>query len=232
MKTARRQAREIALQALYAGRLSGSDPVEQARSLEGFDKTDASFVNALASVYAIAPRICSGSSPASRSRVRPAFANRAGDPLHRRLRARRAPPRRRSRWCSTRRSSWERASARPTAIASSTAFWRRLRRRCARTKWRARERSPERIRDHPRFFERPPKHAVLGVGDDCALLAARAGFEIAVTTDMLIEGRHFPPGADARALGHKALAVSLSDLAGDGCLPALGDARHCLACGG
>src|SRR5256712_1121189 len=49
MKTARRQAREIALQALYAWQLSGSDPVEQARSLEGFDKTDASFVNALAS---------------------------------------------------------------------------------------------------------------------------------------------------------------------------------------
>jgi len=60
---------------------------------------------------------------------------------------------------------------------------------------------------------------VRGVGDDCALLAARAGFEIAVTTDMLIEGRHFRPGADARALGHKGLAVSLSDLAATGALP-------------
>jgi thiamine-monophosphate kinase len=60
---------------------------------------------------------------------------------------------------------------------------------------------------------------VLGVGDDCALLAARAGFEIAVTTDMLIEGRHFLAGADARALGHKALAVSLSDLAATGASP-------------
>jgi thiamine-monophosphate kinase len=60
---------------------------------------------------------------------------------------------------------------------------------------------------------------VLGVGDDCALLAARAGFEIAVTTDMLIEGRHFRPGADARALGHKALAVNLSDLAAAGAFP-------------
>ena len=49
MKTARRQAREIALQALYAWQLSGSDPVEQARSLEGFDKADSSFVKALAS---------------------------------------------------------------------------------------------------------------------------------------------------------------------------------------
>ena len=49
MKSARRQAREIALQALYAWQLSGSDPVEQARSLEGFDKADSSFVKALAS---------------------------------------------------------------------------------------------------------------------------------------------------------------------------------------
>ena len=60
---------------------------------------------------------------------------------------------------------------------------------------------------------------MLGVGDDCALLAARAGFEIAVTTDMLIEGRHFLAGAEARALGHKALAASLSDLAATGAFP-------------
>ena len=48
MKSARRQAREIALQALYAWQLSGSDPLEQARSLEGFGQTDSSFVSALA----------------------------------------------------------------------------------------------------------------------------------------------------------------------------------------
>ena len=47
MKTARRQAREIALQALYAWQLSGDDPLEQARSIEGFDKTDARFVENL-----------------------------------------------------------------------------------------------------------------------------------------------------------------------------------------
>ena len=46
-KTARRQAREIALQALYAWQLSGGDPLDEARSLEGFDKTDARFVEAL-----------------------------------------------------------------------------------------------------------------------------------------------------------------------------------------
>jgi transcription antitermination protein NusB len=47
MKTARRQAREIALQALYAWQLSGDDPLEQARSIEGFEKTDARFVENL-----------------------------------------------------------------------------------------------------------------------------------------------------------------------------------------
>jgi transcription antitermination protein NusB len=47
MKTARRHAREIALQALYAWQLSGDDPLAQARTLEGFDKTDARFVESL-----------------------------------------------------------------------------------------------------------------------------------------------------------------------------------------
>jgi N utilization substance protein B len=47
MKTGRRQAREIALQALYAWQLSGDDPLAQARTIEGFDKTDARFVEAL-----------------------------------------------------------------------------------------------------------------------------------------------------------------------------------------
>ena len=60
---------------------------------------------------------------------------------------------------------------------------------------------------------------MLGVGDDCALLRPDAGLELAVTTDMLVEGRHFLPGADARALGHKALAVNLSDLAAMGAAP-------------
>jgi len=57
------------------------------------------------------------------------------------------------------------------------------------------------------------------VGDDCALLRPDPGLELAVTTDMLIEGRHFLPGAEPRALGHKALAVNLSDLAAMGAAP-------------
>jgi thiamine-monophosphate kinase len=57
------------------------------------------------------------------------------------------------------------------------------------------------------------------VGDDCAVLRADPGLEVAVTTDMLVEGRHFLPGADAFSLGHKALAVNLSDLAAMGAAP-------------
>ena len=70
-----------------------------------------------------------------------------------------------------------------------------------------------------RYFDRAPRHALLGVGDDCALLRPDAGFDLAVTTDMLVEGRHFLPGAQPRALGHKALAVNLSDLAAMGATP-------------
>lgn len=71
-----------------------------------------------------------------------------------------------------------------------------------------------------RYFTRPVRRAALGVGDDCALLAAPAANEqIAISSDMLVEGRHFLPGADPAALGHKALAVNLSDLAAVGARP-------------
>jgi thiamine-monophosphate kinase len=70
-----------------------------------------------------------------------------------------------------------------------------------------------------RYFARPVKRALLGVGDDCALIAPQAGTVLAVSTDMLVEGRHFIAGADAAALGHKALAVNLSDLAAMGAAP-------------
>lgn len=61
---------------------------------------------------------------------------------------------------------------------------------------------------------------VLGVGDDCALLVPPAGRQLAVSIDTLVEGRHFVPGADPEALGHKCLAVNLSDLAAMGAEPA------------
>jgi len=70
-----------------------------------------------------------------------------------------------------------------------------------------------------RHFTRPVRRAALGVGDDCALLAPRPGMQLAVTSDMLLEGRHFFPDVDPEALGHKALAVNLSDLAACGAEP-------------
>ncbi len=72
-----------------------------------------------------------------------------------------------------------------------------------------------------RWFTRAPRHpgVILGVGDDGALLAPEAGRELAVTTDALVAGVHFFPDADPEALGHKALAVNLSDLAAMGAEP-------------
>jgi thiamine-monophosphate kinase len=70
-----------------------------------------------------------------------------------------------------------------------------------------------------RYFTRPVKRALLGAGDDCALIAPEAGAAFAISTDMLVEGRHFLAGADAAKLGHKALAVNLSDLAAMGAAP-------------
>lgn len=61
---------------------------------------------------------------------------------------------------------------------------------------------------------------ILGVGDDCALLRSPTGMEIAVTSDTLVEGVHFASGTDPEALGHKSLAVNLSDLAAMGAEPA------------
>jgi thiamine-monophosphate kinase len=70
-----------------------------------------------------------------------------------------------------------------------------------------------------RYFTRPAKHASLGVGDDCALLQPAPGMQLAISSDMLVEGRHFFRGADPFSLGHKALAVNLSDLAACGARP-------------
>ena len=67
-----------------------------------------------------------------------------------------------------------------------------------------------------RFFSRPAPSALLGVGDDCALVKPRQGMVLAVSTDMLVEGTHFLPGTDPGRLGHKTLAVNLSDLAAMG----------------
>ena len=70
-----------------------------------------------------------------------------------------------------------------------------------------------------KYFKRPPRRAVLGVGDDGALLQPRAGMQWVVSTDLLVEGRHFLSTVSPENLGHKALAVNLSDLAAMGAEP-------------
>ena len=70
-----------------------------------------------------------------------------------------------------------------------------------------------------RYFTRAPRHAVLGVGDDCALLQPQPGMQWAVSCDMLVDGRHFLSTTPPARLGHKALAVNLSDLAACGAKP-------------
>ena len=72
-----------------------------------------------------------------------------------------------------------------------------------------------------RFFRRRPRNADvrIGIGDDAAVLAPAPGMEYVVSVDMLVEGRHFAAGADPALLGHKTLAVNLSDLAAMGALP-------------
>ena len=70
-----------------------------------------------------------------------------------------------------------------------------------------------------RYFTRRTQNAILGVGDDAALLRVAEGMELAVSTDMLVSGTHFFPDTDPFLLGHKALAVNLSDLAAMGAVP-------------
>jgi thiamine-monophosphate kinase len=80
-----------------------------------------------------------------------------------------------------------------------------------------------------RYFKAPARamrpndgvanHIALGIGDDCALLQPTAGMQLAISSDMLVEGRHFFADVDPFTLGHKALAVNLSDLAACGAKP-------------
>ena len=70
-----------------------------------------------------------------------------------------------------------------------------------------------------RYFTRATPSVELGVGDDAALLRVGSGMELAVSTDMLVSGTHFLPDADPFLLGHKTLAVNISDLAAMGAQP-------------
>ena len=70
-----------------------------------------------------------------------------------------------------------------------------------------------------RYFTRKPRHAAVGVGDDCAIINPSPGMQLAISSDMLVEGRHFFSNVSPYSLGHKALAVNLSDLAACGATP-------------
>lgn len=70
-----------------------------------------------------------------------------------------------------------------------------------------------------RYFKRPALRADVGVGDDCAVWTPRLGHQLAFSADMLVEGRHFLSTVNPHHLGHKSLAVNLSDLAACGATP-------------
>ncbi len=61
---------------------------------------------------------------------------------------------------------------------------------------------------------------LLGIGDDAALLRVPVGSDLVAAVDTIVAGRHFLFEADARCIGHRALAVNLSDLAAMGACPA------------
>ena len=73
------------------------------------------------------------------------------------------------------------------------------------------------------YFARQPvqrEDVVIGIGDDAAVTVPRSGKDLVCTTDMLVQGVHFPESTDPHAVGFKALAVNLSDLAAMGAQPA------------
>ena len=70
-----------------------------------------------------------------------------------------------------------------------------------------------------KYFTRPTPKVSLGIGDDCALMTPEPGMQVAISCDMLVSGTHFFADADPKMLGHKSLAVNLSDLAAMGAKP-------------
>lgn len=83
-----------------------------------------------------------------------------------------------------------------------------------------------------RFFQRRGVRrddVVLGIGDDSAVVRPPPGHDLVVTTDVLVDGVHFPESTDPADIGHKSLAVNLSDIAAMGAVPAW--ATMCLTLG-
>ena len=72
-----------------------------------------------------------------------------------------------------------------------------------------------------RYFSRKSlqNEVILSVGDDCAITSISAGYQLAITTDTLVEGTHFLPSISPADLAYKSVAVNLSDLAAMGATP-------------
>lgn len=79
--------------------------------------------------------------------------------------------------------------------------------------------------------QRPDPGVVLGPGDDGALVQALASDWLCATTDAMVEGIHFPPGTPPEAVGHRALAINLSDIAAMGSRPRFALLALTMPCG-
>ena len=64
-----------------------------------------------------------------------------------------------------------------------------------------------------------PENVILGIGDDAAVTKIEPGYQVVTTTDVIAAGSHYPEGIDAQAIGHRSLAVNLSDIAAMGATP-------------
>src|SRR6202167_3683053 len=141
-------------------------------------------------------------------------------------------------WRWRRRCSWPSNSVRRMGINSSMPYWIEPPRNCGRMSTagppsRAMTAGPSDLGEFElirRFFMRrraapesgraAQSGVVLGIGDDAALLEMPPDTELVAAVDAIVAGRHFPQGADARSIGHRALAVNLSDVAAMGATPA------------
>ena len=64
-----------------------------------------------------------------------------------------------------------------------------------------------------------PENVILGIGDDAAVTKIEPGYQLVTATDVIAAGSHYPEGIDGQAIGHRSLAVNLSDIAAMGATP-------------
>ena len=63
------------------------------------------------------------------------------------------------------------------------------------------------------------ENVILGIGDDAAITTIQTGYQLVTATDVIVAGSHYPEGIDPQAIGHRSLAVNLSDIAAMGATP-------------